>query len=297
NLGEQDAMVIDETGGLEKGGSTVGVQRQYTGTAGRIGNSQMSVFVVYSTSAGHIFIDRELYLPAGWVTGDEAYGKDAAGLRDPLGDREQAYVLAVACDHRITDTAPRRPRRRDGWPKRVWQELSAGAGAKGRRYCLWARIRLRQAGKPGQRWMLMRRNRRTGETAFYRCYSPRPASLAELARVAGRRWTIEETFQTGKELTGLDEHQVRTWTSWYRWTTLVMLAHAFLAITAAHARTDTEQGLISLTRNEIRHLYSKLVLEPTHTTTDIPAWSIWHRGHQHRARLCHYQRRPHTPPA
>ncbi|SFP79026.1 IS701 family transposase, partial [Amycolatopsis rubida] len=145
NLGEQDAMVIDETGGLEKGGSTVGVQRQYTGTAGRIGNSQMSVFVVYSTSAGHTFIDRELYLPAGWaqdtprreragvpadvgfatksrlalsmitraleagvaagwVTGDEAYGKDAAGLRDPLGDREQAYVLAVACDHRIAGT-------------------------------------------------------------------------------------------------------------------------------------------------------------------------------------------------
>jgi SRSO17 transposase len=52
-----------------------------------------------------------------------------------------------------------------------------------------------------------------------------------LVRVAGRRWTIEESFQTSKGQTGLDEHQVRTWTSWYRWTTLVLLAHLFLAIT------------------------------------------------------------------
>lgn len=47
-------------------------------------------------------------------------------------------------------------------------------------------------------------------------------------RVAGRRWTVEETFRAGKGLTGLDEHQVRRWASWHRWVTLAMLAHAFL---------------------------------------------------------------------
>jgi SRSO17 transposase len=50
--------------------------------------------------------------------------------------------------------------------------------------------------------------------------------LATLVRVAGRRWTVEEAFQAAKGLAGLDEHQVRCWTSWHRWVTLAMLAHA-----------------------------------------------------------------------
>jgi hypothetical protein len=44
---------------------------------------------------------------------------------------------------------------------------------------------------------------------------------------------VEEDFQTGKELTGLDQHQVRTWTSRHRWATLALLAHGFLTITPA----------------------------------------------------------------
>ncbi|WP_081685074.1 MULTISPECIES: IS701 family transposase [Amycolatopsis] len=340
HLGDSDAMlVLDETGDVKKGVRTVGVQRQYTGTAGRIENSQVSVFLTYSTSRGHTLIDRELYLPeswaddrdrrekagvpgevrfstksrqgaamiarvldagvaVGWVTGDEVYGKDAAGLRDPLEKRGQAYVLAVACDYRVP-TAAGRVRADEiaaGLRKRAWQKLSVGAGAKGQRFYDWARIRLRPDGKTGCHWVLMRRNRRTGETAFYRCYSPERVALAELARVAGRRWTIEETFQTGKELTGLDQHQVRTWTSWYRWTTLVMLAHAFLAAVAAHARdTMPPEGLIPLTRNEIKHLYCTLVLEPARAVIDIMGWSTWRRHHQHRARQCHYQRRHRQP--
>jgi SRSO17 transposase len=73
---------------------------------------------------------------------------------------------------------------------------------------------------------MVRRNRATGELAFYRCFTPRPTPLAVLVKVAGRRWTIEERFQTGKGLCGLDQHQVRRWPSWYRWVTLAMLAHA-----------------------------------------------------------------------
>jgi SRSO17 transposase len=53
----------------------------------------------------------------------------------------------------------------------------------------------------------------TGELAFYRAYSPTPVPLTALVRVAGRRWTIEESFAAGKELAALDQHQVRTWTS------------------------------------------------------------------------------------
>ena len=117
-------------------------------------------------------------------------------------------------------------------PRRAWQRYSAGEGAKGHRYYDWAWLAI-DPGRPGHRHLLIRRSRRTGELAFYRCYSPRPVPLAVLVKVAGIRWTTEENFQAGKGLTGLDEHQVRRWDSWYRWTTLAMLALAFLSITAA----------------------------------------------------------------
>jgi SRSO17 transposase len=60
------------------------------------------------------------------------------------------------------------------------------------------------------------------------------------ARVAGTRWTIEESFQSGKELAGLDEHQLRRWTSWHRWTILAMLAHAFPSLIIASQSHPTQ---------------------------------------------------------
>lgn len=61
--------------------------------------------------------------------------------------------------------------------------------------------------------------------------------------------------------TGLDEHQVRTWTLWYRWTTLVLLAHLFLvATTTAERASPASVGLIPLTLNEVRHLFVRLVV-------------------------------------
>jgi SRSO17 transposase len=97
--------------------------------------------------------------------------------------------------------------------------------------------------------VLIRRNDTTGELAYHRCYSPQLVPLSTLVSVAGQRWRIEESFQAAKSLTGLDQHQVRRWTSWHRWTTLAMLAHAFLAVATAHERRQTPppQGLIELT--------------------------------------------------
>ena len=88
--------------------------------------------------------------------------------------------------------------------------------------------------------------------------------LRELVRVAGRRWTVEESFQAGKGLAGLDEHQVRRWTSWRRWTLLAMLAHALLAVIAARERTQrpAPDGLIALTCNEIRRMLTIYVIDP-----------------------------------
>jgi hypothetical protein len=83
-LGDPDAvLVIDETGDVKKGSFTVGTQRQYTGTAGRIENSQVAVYLTYTSSKGHALIGRTL-----------------AGL---------GYVLAIAKNHRIsTGSAPAR---------------------------------------------------------------------------------------------------------------------------------------------------------------------------------------------
>jgi hypothetical protein len=66
---------------------------------------------------------------------------------------------------------------------------------------------------PRHRWLLIRRHRDHGDLADPRCYASHPVALAELVRVAGTRWRIEESFQATKTLTGLDEHQVRRWSS------------------------------------------------------------------------------------
>lgn len=342
HLGEQDGvLVIDETGDVKKGSATVGVQRQYTGTAGRIENSQVAVYLVYAGARGHTFIDRELYLPrswaddqgrrvtagvpdevefatkpalaqamidaaldagtpCSWVAGDEVYG-NAPQLRADLVERGIGYVLAVAKDHRISTGAGthRADELAARLPKRAWRRISAGPGAKGQRLYDWARIATTDpavtgdASTRGHHWLLIRRNIRTGELAFYRAHAPTRVKLAALVRVAGRRWTVEEAFQGGKELTGLDEHQVRTWTSWRRWTLLAIIAHAFLTVmVATEPEPAPEDGLIALTRNEIRRLFSALTRTFHHLLDDVQHWthwSEWRRRHQARARDCHYR--------
>src|SRR5918999_889563 len=68
HLGDPNAvLVIDETGFLKKGAHSAGVARQYSGTAGRIENCQIGVFLAYASRYGHTLLDRELYLPAAWT--------------------------------------------------------------------------------------------------------------------------------------------------------------------------------------------------------------------------------------
>lgn len=64
---EGAVLVVDETGDVKKGTHTVGVQRQYTGTAGRIENAQVAVYLVYAGLRGHAAVDRELYIPRSWT--------------------------------------------------------------------------------------------------------------------------------------------------------------------------------------------------------------------------------------
>ncbi len=75
--------MIDETGDLKHGDHSVGVQRQYTGTAGRIENAQVAVFVTYAARRGHALIDRALYLPRAWT--DDQQRCAAAGVPADIG--------------------------------------------------------------------------------------------------------------------------------------------------------------------------------------------------------------------
>jgi SRSO17 transposase len=68
HLGAPDGvLIIDETGFLKKGTRSAGVARQYSGTAGRVENCQIGVFLAYASGKGHALIDRELYLPKEWT--------------------------------------------------------------------------------------------------------------------------------------------------------------------------------------------------------------------------------------
>ncbi|WP_030443139.1 IS701 family transposase [Actinoplanes subtropicus] len=334
-LGDTEAvLVIDETGDLKKGRHTVGVQRQYSGTAGKIENCQLAVHLIYATETTHAMLDAALYLPKSWcddparraeagvpeqvrfatkpqlasrmieaavtaglpcrwVAGDEAYGGDPR-LATRLRALRLGYVLAVACSHQVTTGLGvyRADVLAAGLPAAAWQRMSAGQGAKGHRYYDWSFTALPHAADAhgGHHWLLIRRNRSTGELAFYRCWSPEPVALRTLVMVAGRRWKIEESFQAAKTGLGLDQHQHRRWTSWHRWTTLAILAHAFLAAATAHREQPDPAGLIPLTVNELRHLFNVLVIEPTRRYTDALLWSVRRRRHQARAMNSHYAR-------
>lgn len=90
--------VIDETGFLKKGRSSAGVARQYSGTAGRVENCQIGVFLAYTTQHGHTLLDRELYLPAEWTEDRERC--EAAGIPD-----ERAFATKPALARQMLERA------------------------------------------------------------------------------------------------------------------------------------------------------------------------------------------------
>lgn len=266
--------VLDETGFVKKGTQSVGVARQYSGTAGRVENCQVGVFLTYASAHGHTMLDRELYLPAvwtddparcqqagvpaerrfatkpelarqilartfaagvtfAWITGDKVYGDDRP-LRQWLEARYQPYVLGIASTeqlwvgHESCPLAALVARLADV----PWARLSAGAGSQGPRWYDWQRIALNDPAQPGwKRWVVFRRScTDPDEVTAYRAFAPADTPLAAMAQVAGTRWTVEESFQTGKSEVGLDHYEVRSWTGWYRHLTLAMWAQAFLTV-------------------------------------------------------------------
>jgi SRSO17 transposase len=330
-LGDPGGVLTgDDTGFEKKGLHSAGVQRQYTGTARKTPNCQPGVFRAYPSPKGRALIGRELYLPRSWtgdngrlaaagvpdgtafrtkpqllrlmieravsagipfswVTADEAYG-DNGPLRTFLEQEGIAYVPAVARDHLVaTPTGPRRAGTLAA--AGAWHQVSGGNGAKGRRWYDWA---LFATTRPEISLPVRRSAARPSALAFYRCHTPRPASLAVLVKVAATRWCAAECFQAAKNEAGPGHYQVRLYKAWYRYVTLAMLVLAWLAATRAALAAPGQPGgtlhsWLTTSANEIRRLFTALCGPPP-DEQHVRRWSRWRHHHQEHAQRCHYQR-------
>src|SRR5260370_13724773 len=132
---EHGGLVIDETGFVKKGKKSVGVARQYSGTAGRRENSQIGVFLLYASAKGQAFIDRALYLPEEWTQDplrcQEAGGPESVGFatNGALAQRMLALAFAagVKADWVVADTVYGYDEMRDWLESQHQQYVLAGA--------------------------------------------------------------------------------------------------------------------------------------------------------------------------
>jgi len=184
-------------------------------------------------------------VPAEWVVGDTVYGYDE--LRLWLEAQRKNYVLAVSETHQVWVQGRAQP---VGLlaallPEEAWVVLSAGEGSKGPRLYEWAWLQLpdeTEATSERARWVLIRRSLSDrSERAYYRVSAPATTTLAEIVRVTGSRWKIEEGYEQAKGEVGLDQYEVRTWRAWYRYVTLALLAYAALVVMQAQARAQEKK--------------------------------------------------------
>ena len=171
---------------------------------------------------------RQAGIPFAWITGDSVYGADHK-IRRWAERHRRGYVLAVTSKHHLGQ----RPVTRwiKGLPRKAWQRLSAGDGAKGPRLYDWVYIPHSGAAPGFQCGLLVRRSiTKPTELTFYLTHAPKDTSLATLVRIAGLRWPSESLFEQSKGEVALDQYKVRSWVGWHRHITLAMFAFAYLTV-------------------------------------------------------------------
>jgi SRSO17 transposase len=288
-------LIVDESSFPKCGTHSVGVSRQYCGATGKIDNCQTGVFLAYAAAEGHTLLDTRLYMPQewmddpqrcrdagvpegvvfrtkpelalelilgrgrevrhGWVTFDEAYGKDPAFLSGLEGAGER-YLGEVPKNVRGWRDCPaveaphgrlRRPRVgadqpepqtveqiANALPASAWQRLPYRQGTKGVQYAHFARVRFypERDDLPGpETWLMIERGcNQEPYVKYYLSNAAPTCPLKEMARVAHTRWPVEDCFLQGKQEMGLDAYEVRSWRGWHHHMTLVMLAMWFLKL-------------------------------------------------------------------
>ena len=187
-------------------------------------------------------------VPFGWVAADTVYGTGEVEMA--LRRSGKGYVLGVSATQpfnawigkpEVAGTAEAIAR---GLEPSAWVRLSAGEGTKGARLYDWAYLDLADLAadefNPALRgiWtrgLLIRRSLTDGALAFFSTWCPAGTPIAMLVAVEGRRWAIEDAFETAKTELGLAHNETRSWHGWHRHVSLVMLAFALMAAVRHHA--------------------------------------------------------------
>ena len=256
-------IAIDETAQLKKGDATACVAPQHAGCTGTVTNCVTTVFCAYVTANGQAWADFDVYLPqrwardlprrraagipddlgfatkpqlamnqldrlvaaglpARWAAFDEVYGRSEQ-LRKKTARAGLAYVAIIPCDYQVTVASGTTIRADQAVAQAVFERRSCGNGSKGPRYSDWA---MTATTTRGQYLLIRRLISRPDSYTFYLCWAPpdRPATMTYFITIAGRRWPVEETFKTGKDVFGWDQTQARTWNGTCRHTALAALA-------------------------------------------------------------------------
>lgn len=256
-------IAIDETAQLKHGDATACVAPQHAGCTGQVENCVTTVFCAYVTAAGQAWADFDVYMPerwagdlarrqdagipddlpfatkpqlamnqlgrlaaagmpARWIAFDEVYGRSEE-LRKKAAKAGLAYVAIIPCDYQVTLPSGAVIRAGEAVKDAVFERRSCGNGSKGPRFSDWA---MTATATGGQHLLIRRLISRPDQYTFYLCWAPpgTPATMTYFITIAGRRWPVEETFKTGKDVLGWDQSQARGWAAINRHTALSALA-------------------------------------------------------------------------
>jgi len=192
-----------------------------------------------------------------WVVADEAFGGHP-GFLDGVAGLGLWYFAEVPHTTRVwearpaTHIPPRRGRGRRPYrerlvegapeartvaavaaalPAKAWTRQTIKEGSQGPMVAEFATLRVvavRDALPGPEVWLVLRRHGETGELKTYLCNAPVDTALEALVRMSGMRWPIETCFEDSKQLLGMGDYEVRSWTGWHHHMTLVILAHFFV---------------------------------------------------------------------
>ena len=295
HLGDAQAVgIIDETAFLKKGTLSAGVARQYSGTAGRVENCQVRVFLAYAGAQGYTLLDAELHLPQkAWT--DQPARLQSVGLAPdtPFATKPQlaqrllarAQAAGISLAWVVGDTVHGHSGKLRSWLEAQdqayllavllvgryeyvvgevyadltegdWQRLSAGPGSKGERWYDWQCLVLAEGANADKGYYLLFR-RACGQPQKWQAYlvwGPPACDLSTLVRVAGSRWRIESAFELARQEVGLDEYEVRNARGWDRHMILALLSVVRAASLSPPVPQKKRAGSGSLAGDEIRCL-------------------------------------------
>ncbi len=349
----EGVFVLDSSGFPKKGADSCGVARQGCGRLGKVDNCQVGVFLAYAARRGKALLGARLYLPrdwaedpqrrakphvpegipfqeawriglglleeacgelaAGWVAGDDAFGRSAA-LRGHLRLRWLRYVLDVPCNTAVRDPAERRAPARPGGQPRVMPFERADRGVARQPPGRWRKVKVRDGEKgpvevkvlratvqardedgcvgPRERLAVIRTCEPKPRT-WYTLSNARQARRGELARVHGARHRVEELLAEGKGEVGLAHYEVRSWVGWHHHRSRSLLALWFLELERLRLGGKTP----AVTVPQVRAVFTELLKEPRPNADRVADVVSQVLRRKEEARLYHWQRATgHFPP-